>query len=1020
MSPELSSEDWEWLKERWADYAEATPSARESILEEVRTERPDLAPAFERAIHEFREGPASRLFSMFETGWAGKPNEERRNFEPGELISGRYRVKCWLGRGGMGEVYEVADEDLPDRGRIALKTVRGDLMGSRGAAARFEDEVRNSLAVAHRNVCRIYDVGRCRKQDSAFLYLTMEYLPGITLAKWLQDRNVLATPLPEAEALPLIRQMAAGLGAIHAAGIVHRDFKPANVMLVAERAGHRAVIMDFGLSLAAAGDPEGNITQAGQVFGTIPWMAPEQFSGATPVTVSGAADVYALGVTIYELVTGRRYGLGNSLTDIAKAPVSPHLRGIMRRCLMPEPSDRFADGGEVVEALDTEPPLITRHPTRTGIAVALAVVAIFAFSFWRAAGPNRPASERQLLQQAATGLSSNSFHEASMALKKALAAAPHDSFAHAMLAYAYTNLDLTGKANGEIIKAAADADLERASADERLFTRAVQSTMARDYPGAADQFRQYYNSGGRTARPDRAVILGRALELAEKYDEAEKVYESAGNRPAVLEDRAIFDSKRMRIPQARQEFDEASIGFRQSGQLAALHEAELQLGVALNRWGMIPEARRTLESCISEAKASGDDYGGLRCKQILSVVIFDRATTDRELAATQRYLEELIDETGPLGFQLLLGREHSSLGQVFSRRGDYEAAERQYREAMTLAESEESARLEAQVDYAAADTHNRSDRSVEAEQEARQALAFYDADRAQKDIAWCVIVLGRALRNQGKFDEARTLLETRSAKMTNLSANDKAVMLQTIGMIYAGEQNYPAALKEYRDALALKPGGDLGPYRLLIARAQAETGDLAGARGTLRELALRGDLPGAEQNELEGDDILLDLYEGWPAAAARISPPRDEGQSMVFAAIAKIRTNRSPDGISLCQSVLKSSHDTRVVTAARLCLLEGFVKQKDRVHARDDYDSIGKTWRPPVESAWRADALMCGLEPANSQFRSAAAAHLEDLRRLWSDPVFRQYLSRTDVRQTLSAARLTTQEIRYASERPRD
>jgi tetratricopeptide (TPR) repeat protein len=1020
MSPELNPEDWEWLKERWANYAEAAPSERESILESVRTERPDLAAPFERGIDGLREGPASRLLSLFETGWLGKPDEERRNFEPGELISGRYRVKAWVGCGGMGEVYEVADEDLPDRGRIALKTIRGDMMGSREAAVRFEEEVRNSLAVAHRNVCRIYDVGRCRKQDSGFLYLTMEYLPGITLAKWMQDRNVRTTPLSEAEALPLIRQMAAGLAAIHATGIVHRDFKPANVILVAERSGHRAAITDFGLSLAAAGDPEGNITQAGQAVGTIPWMAPEQFIGETPVTVTSAADVYALGVTLYELVTGRRYGLGNSLTDVMKAPVSPHLRGIMRRCLAREPSDRYADGGKVVEALDTEPPLIARHSTRIGVAVALAAVAILGFSFWRAAGPNRPAAERQLLQQASTRISSNSFHDASTALKRAVAIAPHDSFAHAMLAYTFTNLDLTGKANAEIIKAAADADLERASADERIFIKAVQSTMARDYSEAAGQFRRYYDSGSRAAKPDRAVMLGRALELAEKYDEAERAYESAGNRPAAIEAKAIFDSKRMRMPEARHEFDEALTGFRQSGQLAALHEAELQIGVALNRWGMTPEARSTLESCIRQAKDNGDDYAGLRCKQILSVVIFDHAKTDRELAATRRYLEEVIDDAGRLGFQLLLGRAHVSLGQVFSRRGEYEAADREYREAMILAESEESPRLEAQVDYAAADTHNRSDRSVEAEQEARRALAFYDTDHAQRDLAWCVIVLGRALRNQGKFGEALTLLETRSAKMTDLAKGDKSVMLQTIGMIYAGEQNQPAALKEYGKALQLNPGGDLGPYQLLIARAQAETGDLAGARRTLRDLALRGNLPGAEQNELEEDLILFDLFEGSPGPASRIAPPREEKQAAVFAAVAKIRTNRSSDGVSLCQSVLKSSHDTRVVTAAQLCLLEGFVKQKDRVHARDVYDSIGKTWSPPVESAWKADAFMCALEPANSKFRNAATAHLEDLRRLWSDPVFRQYLSRTDVRQTLLAAQLTTQEIRYGSERPRD
>ncbi len=1020
MSPEPSSEDWEWLKERLADYADAAPTERESLLETVRAERPDLAASFERAMHECPEDPGSRLFSIVETGWIDKRAGERRNFEPGEVISGRYLVNSCVGCGGMGEVYDVADQDLPDRGRIALKTIRGDMMASRQAAVRFEEEVRNSLAVAHRNVCRIYDVGRCRKQDSGFLYLTMEYLPGITLARWMQDRNVRATPLSESEALPLIRQMAAGLAAIHATGIIHRDFKPANVMLVAERSGYRAVIMDFGLSLAAADDPEGNITHAGQAFGTIPWMAPEQFSRETPAAITSAADVYALGVTIYELVSGRRYGLGNSLTDLAKTPVSLHLRGIIRRCLMPEPSERLADGEEVLAALDAEPSLITRNPTWTGIAVALAAVALFAFSFWRAAGPNRPAAERQLLEQASALIASNSFHEAGAALEKAVAVAPHDSFAHAMLAYAYTNLDLTGKANGEIIKAAADEDLERASADERIFIKAVQSTMARDYPEAAEQFRRYYNSGPLTAEADRAVILGRALELAGKYDQAEKAYESAGNRPAALEARAVFDSKRMRIPQARREFDEARRGFRRSGQLAALDEAEFQLGVALNRWGMIPEARATLESCIRQAKTRDDDYGGIRCKQILSVIARNQARTDTELAATQGYLEGLIDEAGSMGFQLLLGRAELTLGQVFSRRGDYESADRHYRDAMTLAMSEESPRLEAQVDYAAADTHNRSDRSAEAEQEARRALAFYDADHSQSDIAWCVIVLGRALRNQGKFEQALNLLETRNEQITDLSRDDRAVMLQTIGMIYAGEQNHPAALKEYQKALTLHPSGDLGPYQLLIAEAEAETGDLAGSHRTLRDLALRGNVPGAEEKELEADLALLALYEGSPVAAARVSLAGDDKQAEAAEGLAKIRTNAIADGISLCQRVLKSSHDTRVVTAARLCLLEGFVKQKDRIDAGDLYDSIGSTWSPPVESAWRADALMCALEPESSLFRSAAAAHLEDLRHLWSDPVFRQYLNRTDVRQVMSAARITTQEIRYASERPRD
>jgi serine/threonine protein kinase len=252
----------------------------------------------------------------------------------------------------MGEVYEVVDRSAPAQGSIALKTLRSDRPANREAAARFEREVRNSLTVTHPNVCRMYGVGRHANGDSGIHYLTMEFLAGATLAKWLKDRDVRANPLTETEALPLIRQMAAGLAAIHANGVIHRDFKPANVMLAEHEGAYRAVITDFGLSHAIADDPDQSGTSAGLAIGTLDWMAPEQFGGEGPLT--SAVDVYALGVTIHEMIAGVRYGHGAPMAELLDAPVSGRLRQVARRCLERDPAKRFPDAGAVVRALDPD------------------------------------------------------------------------------------------------------------------------------------------------------------------------------------------------------------------------------------------------------------------------------------------------------------------------------------------------------------------------------------------------------------------------------------------------------------------------------------------------------------------------------------------------------------------------------------------------------------------------------------------------------------------------------------------
>ncbi len=288
----------------------------------------------------------------------------------GELLGGRFRIVRLIGAGGMGEVYEAADQELGVA--IALKTIRYDrLGGSEETLDRFRQEAKRARQVTHPNVCRIFDVGR----DGDRLYLTMELIHGETLAGVLRR----AGRLPVEAVLPLARQMAAGLDALHAQGLVHRDFKPANVLIAQARGDERAVITDFGLTkgqeetmtMVAPGVP--------RLAGTPDYMAPEQLMGK-PLT--SATDVYALGLVLYEMVTGKRPYPGGGLLEnaaqrLAQPPDPPSRHGsqvprhwdkVILRCLERDPAARPASAGAVAAALAGEEK--TGGPRRAAALVA--------------------------------------------------------------------------------------------------------------------------------------------------------------------------------------------------------------------------------------------------------------------------------------------------------------------------------------------------------------------------------------------------------------------------------------------------------------------------------------------------------------------------------------------------------------------------------------------------------------------------------------------------------------------------
>jgi serine/threonine-protein kinase len=327
---------------------------------------PELAPELQRRIEALQQ--VGQLIKAVQTttappaaepGVAGAPERllalpaqgaAPERFPPGTLLGGRYRVVALLGKGGMGEVYRADDLRLGQS--VALKFLPAALASAPDRLARFRDEVRIARQVTHPNVCRVYDLG----EADGLLFISMEYIDGEDLASLLRRIG----RLPEDKGVELARQLCAGLAAAHEQGVLHRDLKPGNVMID----GRGTVrIADFGLATF------GHSVQPVDVgAGTPAYMAPEQLAGKE---VTARSDLYALGLVLYELFTGKRAFPAHKLRELVRmreeqTPATPssHVRGlnpaierVILRCLEVEPARRPRSTVEVAAALPGGDPL---------------------------------------------------------------------------------------------------------------------------------------------------------------------------------------------------------------------------------------------------------------------------------------------------------------------------------------------------------------------------------------------------------------------------------------------------------------------------------------------------------------------------------------------------------------------------------------------------------------------------------------------------------------------------------------
>jgi hypothetical protein len=287
---------------------------------------------------------------------SNSPNDvEAAGVKAGDILAGKYRVDRVLGIGGMGVVVAAHHIQLDEH--VAIKFLLPQALANAEAVARFDREARAAVKIKSEHVARVIDVG---KLENGAPYMVMEYLEGRDLSAWLTERG----PLPVEQAVEFVLQACEAIAEAHAMGIVHRDLKPANLYCIRRPDGALSVkVLDFGISKSTSGAGAMSMTRTHTVMGSPLYMSPEQMESSKGV--DARADIWALGVILFELVTGRVPFEGEAITElvlkiVTAAPpillgampgVPPGLDPIIHKCLEKKRENRYASVSELANDL---------------------------------------------------------------------------------------------------------------------------------------------------------------------------------------------------------------------------------------------------------------------------------------------------------------------------------------------------------------------------------------------------------------------------------------------------------------------------------------------------------------------------------------------------------------------------------------------------------------------------------------------------------------------------------------------
>jgi tetratricopeptide (TPR) repeat protein len=837
---DLPPEQFARLEQLFSEAIELSPPLRAALLARVREEQGAVTAEQLRVLLAAQSERTESLFQPLV-----KPElllaESRLAFKAGDLILKRFRIIRLLGRGGMGEVYEAQDAEI---GRVALKTIREDVRGDRSFIRRFKQEVQLARMVTNPYVCRIHELFTLPAEGNrpAMAFLTMEFLEGVTLA----DRVAIPGPLFWRDAESVALQLCQGLEAIHSAGIVHRDFKSRNVMLTTHKGAPRAVVMDLGLArrsgLAdATQNDSALLTLAGAIMGTPDYMAPEQFEGGM---VSAATDIYAFGVMLYEMVTGKRpFEASTPMAAAvrrAKRPPSassiqpgvPHRwDAVIEKCLEYEPEKRYQSVNELACALQRPSALTAtlravmaehRGPRRIGlllVGLGLLAAVLLGFKWYRIQAAHKvPDAARTFYRKATEAFQNGNYLTTTRELQEAVKLDPDFVLAHARLADAFSELDLTGDAQREVNQIKEEL-VSQLSSTQQTYVHAVRNTVRPDANAAVHDYEKLLNS---TETPmDRAnalVDLGRADERAGKIGDATQRYSQAvlldPYSPTPFLRRGILESRDGKQKAADADFAEANKLYGTNINLEGAAEVDYQRSYVASKLGPSHEreAREFFQESLDKAEKMHSVALQVRALSRLSAIEFG-ADHDEEAGKVANDAIRLAEENG-IAYWATDARLR--LGNSWIYR-DVNEAEKSLERARVEAQRNQWPRLQALSELSLASLAERQQTRQRQQQTIDLALPAYEYYRtfgfAQESFQ-CQVLLSWAKSFFGLFTESLQHAEKALEVANNLASPTELFQAQeAIGSTLYAKEDYPAALEHLTSAFHIAEGMPIAPLR---------------------------------------------------------------------------------------------------------------------------------------------------------------------------------------------------------------
>ena len=1034
MTPEL----WQRLKPLYEAALEMPALERAGFVEEVCGSDVQLKKELENLLkaadddRSYMDPPLFRLKDLV--------HMDGDVLSEGQILLGRFQIVRHLGSGGMGEVYEARDREL-QMGRVALKVIRRSIAQNPVMLSRFKEEAILARKVSGPNVCRIHEfyVTESRSGADCDAFLTMEYLDGRTLSELIDATG----PLPIREASEIALQLCEALRAIHEAGVIHRDLKPRNVMLVPGVSGEKVVVMDFGLAHAVISDSETNETrhtQPGVVMGTPEYMAPEQFEGQE---ASPATDIYALGLVLYELVTGKRlFAASTPFAAAVRRGRRPELPSSVRheipsvwddviaKCLEYEPGSRFQSAREVIDELHRHRFVIWRFRNgqrisfTRGVMVAsvLTIVLIMAvaarFLIKEALSYHLRPEVKEWYDKGSNDLREGTYFKATKALAMAVQLDQRYPLTHARLAEAWTELDFTGEADREMLHATSPDPEITLSSEETRYVNAIRNTLIHDYSAAAQNYEAILKDLPEGQKPEGMVDLGRAYEKAGRTKEALEKYEAAAkrkpNNPAPFVHIGILKSRLRDLTGAEAAFAEAEKLYKASSNDEGIAEVDYQRGYAANDRTAYAPARENLNKSLAIANEIGSMQLRVRTLSQLASVEYYSGHNDQAIA----YANQVIQLAKDNGLEYWIADGWMRLGNAYMFKGEFKDAESAIQQALNLARQNQHPRIEANANFTMANIRDQQSKPDEAISYAELALKYFRDYGFLMPAAKASVVIMRAEEKKGDLTGAREAANA-LLQLARKGDSDLYAMYaeEELGNLSFASQEYPSALGHFERALQASqsiPGAI--PYMTLhCADILWRLGRYAEAERMLDSIspeAQRGTVIASGMERARAQLKLSQLQNKEALAIAQKAlhnysdlPYDKVADFEEVIALAEVRLNRALQASQDADQLIALGHkeaDDGVVASGELAAAQALMALRrsgiDMAEAANTHfaatDEKESKWLSLFYAAQAARAA--GNTDISSKDARKSIDILKELEQHWGSPAFHQYATRPD------------------------